>query len=149
MAHIRTQIRQRFKTILDGALPVEYNVFSSRKSTWNHKSDGVLIDMRFLNDQTQEREVMGNERVHVASLYIRIQRSADEAILDDQLDSDQLLVEAAVNAADFSDLLEEVPELLQVNSADDADGGYTLGALVLRYDVEYRIDRNDPETPIQ
>lgn len=147
MAHIRTQIRQRFKAALDASLGAGYVVFASRKFTRNHVAGEAIVDMRFLNDQTQQREVMGDERVHIASLYIRVQRSEDEANLDDALDVDEVAIVAAVEAADWSDLLEEDPELLQVNFADDAQGA-AIGALVMRFDVEYRIDKTNPEVRI-
>jgi hypothetical protein len=104
--------------------------------------------MRFLNDQTRERETMGDERIHVASLYIRVQRALEESQLDDALDEDEIAMVAAIEGENWLDLLEEDPELLQVNFADDAEGGRAIGAIVLRYDVEYRIDKSDPETRI-
>lgn len=149
MAHVRTQIRERFKAVLDAALPSSYVVFASRKYAWNTKPGQTLVDMRFLNDQTRDREVMGDERIHVASLYIRVQRALDESEIDDALDEDEIAIVDAVEAEDWSDLLEEDPELLQVNFADDAEGGRAIGAIVLRYDVEYRIDKADPETRIE
>jgi len=148
MAHIRTQIRQRFKTVLEASLGAGYEVYASRKSTWNHTAGTALVDMRILNDQTQAREVMGDARARTASLYIRVQRSAPEDELDDALDADDLAITLVVEGEDWSDLLEEDPELMQVNTADDAEGGRTIGAIVLRYDLEYRIDKSDPETRI-
>lgn len=148
MAHIRTQIRTRFATILTAALGAGYDVFSSRKYAVNVTPGRALVDMRFLNDQTQEREVMSDARVHVASLYIRVQRPAQETDMDDTLDADELAVVSAIEAEDFTDLLEEDPELLQVNFSDSAEGGQIVGAIVIRYDVEYRIDKTDPETRI-
>lgn len=148
MSHMRTQIRHRFKQVLDATLGSGYEVFASRKYSWNHKPGVALVDMRILNDQTQEREVMGDLRAHTASLYIRVQRSAEESALDDALDVDEVAITAALETTDWSDLLEEDPELLQVNFADDAEGGRAIGALVLRYDCEYRIDKSDPETRI-
>lgn len=148
MAHMRQQIRERFKTVLDAALPAAgYQVYASRHYPRNHTPGVAFVDMRFLNDQTQGREVMGDERVHVASLYIRVQRSEEETNLDDAMDADEVAVVAAVEAANWSDLLEEDPELLQVNFSDDAQGR-AIGALVMRFDVEYRIYKSDPETRI-
>jgi len=148
MAHMRTQIRSRFKSVLEAALGSGYEVYASRKSSWNHTSGVALVDMRILNDQTQAREVMGDARAHTASLYVRVQRSAPETGLDDALDADDVKITLAVEGEDWSDLLEEEPELVQVNTADDAEGGRAIGAIVLRYDVEYRIDKTDPETRI-
>jgi len=148
MAHMRTQIRQRFKSVLGAALGSGYEVYASRKSSWNHTPSTALVDMRILNDQSQGYEVMGPERVHTASLYIRVQRSAPEDELDDALDADEVAIVNAVETEDFSDLLEEDPELLQVNTSDDAEGGRAIGAIVLRFDCEYRIEKSDPETRI-
>jgi hypothetical protein len=151
MTHVRQQIRNQFKTVLDAQLSSDYVTYSSRKSAVNHDPSKVLIDMRFLNDQTRQRETMqggNNARVHVASLYIRIQRSAAEDQIDDLLDADEVAVVNAIDTHDWSSLLEEEPELIQVNFTDDPSGGYVLGAAVLRFDVEYRINRNDPETVI-
>jgi hypothetical protein len=149
MAHMRTQIRTAFKSALDAALPTEYVVFAGRRYSRNHVAGEAMVDMRFLDDQTSEREVMGDARIHVASLYIRVQRSEAEELLDDSLDVDEVRIVAAVEAADWTSLLEEPPELIQVNFADDAETGRALGAIVLRYDVEYRIDKADPETSIE
>jgi len=149
MAHIRTQIRTAMKAALDAALTTGYQIFSSRYYARNIVDGQAIVDMRFLNDQTAEAETMGDKRVHVASLYIRVQRSAPEDELDDLLDADEVAVIGAVAAADWSALLEEKPELVQVNFVDDAESGRAAGALVMRYDLEYRIDMNDPETPIE
>lgn len=150
MAHARTQIRARFKSVLEAALPSSYRVFSSRKYARNYDPDQVIVDMQISNDQTSAREVMGDERTHVASLYIRLQRGvADETLLDDALDADEVRVVAAIEAASWRDILEEDPELLQVNFTENADTGVAIGGLVMRYDVEYRIDKTDPETFIE
>lgn len=147
--HMRSQIRERFKSVLDAALGPTYDVYSSRKYAINVKPGVALVDMRFLNDQTQEREVMSDARVHVASLYIRVQRPASENGIDDALDADQLAVTLAVEAEDWSDMLEEDPELLQVNFSDSAEGQQVVAAIVIRYDVEYRVNKFDPETRIE
>lgn len=150
MAHARTQIRARFKSVLEAALPANYIVFSSRKYARNYVANQVIIDMQISNDQTSQREVMGDERIHVASLYIRAQRgTADETMLDDALDADEVRIVAAIEAASWGDLLEEDPELLQVNFTENADGGVAVGGLVMRYDLEYRIAKSDPETFIE
>ena len=150
MTHVRTQIRAAFKEALDEHLPDgEYRVFASRKSAINHKSQLALIDMRFLNDQTRNEETMNDSRIHVPSLYIRVQRSAREDDIDDLLDQDELNVITAVAATDWSDLLEEHPEIMQVNFTDDPSGGNILAGIVLRFDLEYRINRDDPETIIE
>lgn len=154
MVHVRTQLRQRFKAVLDGALPSsDYRVYASRKSALNHVSNLTTVDMKFLNDQTQQASVMDRRngdqpRTHVASLYVRVQRSADETLLEAELDADEVLIVNAVDAHDWSDILEEEPELVQVNFSDDGSAGRTLGAIVLRYDLEYRINKHDPETTI-
>lgn len=150
MAHVRSQIRARFKSVLEAALPSSYVVFSSRKYARNYVEGQVVVDMRISNDQTSSREVMGDSRVHVASLYIRAQRgTGDETTLDDALDADEVRIVAAIEAATWTDILEEDPELLQVNFTEDADTGVAVGGLVMRYDLEYRIDKADPEAFIE
>lgn len=138
MSHIRTQLRNEFKAALDAALSsTDYAVFASRKYAWNHVVGKAIVDMRFSNDQTQNREVMSDARVHVASLYIRVQRSAEEASLDDALDADEVnIVNAIHDHGGWLDLLEEPPELLQVNFSDDASTGAPVGAIILRFDLE-------------
>lgn len=149
MTHVRTQIREAFRTALVAGLPgAEYSVHASRKYSWN-AGPKALVDMMFLNDQTQARETMDDARTHVGSLYIRIQRQAASDALDDALDLDELRVVQIVEAASWDDLLEEDPELIQVNFTDGSDStGKPVGGIVLRYDLEYRIDKTDPETTI-
>lgn len=150
MPHARSQIRGRFASVLTAALPSGYAVFSSRKYPRNYVEGEAVVDITIQNDQTQLREVMGDQRVHIASVYVRVQRgTGDETTLDDALDADEVRIVAAVEAASWSDLLEEDPELLQVNFSESADGGVAIGGLVMRFDVEYRIDKSDPETIIE
>lgn len=147
MSHVRTQIREAFRAALAAGLPgAGYTVFASRKHSWNAGSK-ALVDMTFLNDQTRERETMGDERIHIGSLYIRVQRQATSASMDDALDADELRVVQIIEAASWGALLEEDPELIQVNFTDGSDSaGKPIGGIVLRYDLEYRIDKTDPET---
>lgn len=145
MAHVRTQIRDAIKEILTDQLPAgEYVVFASRKYARNHDSGKALVDIRFLNVNVTQ-ETMGDDRTHAASLYVRVQRSDAEETLDDALDQDEVLITAVIEQYDWSDLLEADPELVQVNFTQDADSGSALGAIILRYDVEYRIDKTNPE----
>lgn len=147
--HVRTQIRDRFADVLSAGLPAgEYEVFRSRKYPRNHTPGVAILDMRFEQDQTRDREVQSDARIHVASLMIRIQRSEAEEQIDDALDADEVNVVGTVSSTDFSDLLEEPPELVQVLFTDDASSGQVIGVIVMRYDVEYRIEYTDPETVI-
>jgi hypothetical protein len=144
MAHVRTQIREAFKTALIESLDEDYDVFASRKYKLN-VSERPMIDMRFSSvDITAQ--TMGDLRTHTGSLFIRVQRTATGDEIDDLLDQDEVNVTAAIEAVDWSDLLEEDPELKAVSWADDADGEVPIGMIVLRYDIEYRIAKNDPET---
>lgn len=154
MTHVRTQMREAFKTVLDDALPSsEYVVFSSRKSALNHVKTRATVDMRFQNDQTRQGETMRRRdtyaRVHVASLYIRVQCSASEETIDNVLDAHEVRIVEAIEAHDWDELLEREPELVQTNFSDDGSTGRILGAIVLRYDLEYRIDKNNPEQIIE
>ena len=148
MTHMRKQIRDAFAAALTNALPSTYDVFSSRKFARNIITGRALVDMRFLNDQTQAIETMSDDRVHVGSLYIRVQRPETGADIDDALDADEVAIVSAIESRDWSDLLEQDPELLQVNFSDDASGGQVIGTIVIRYDCEYRINKSDPETRI-
>ena len=144
MAHVRTQIRQAFQTALVDALDNDYDIFASRKYKLN-MSDQPMIDMRF-NAVDITAQTMGDLRTHKGSLFIRVQRMATSDDIDDLLDQDEVNVTAAIEAVDWSSLLEEDPELQAVSWADDADGEIPVGMIVLRYDIEYRIAKNDPET---
>lgn len=144
MAHVRTQIRQAFKDALIDALDDEYDVFASRKYKLN-MVERPMIDMRF-NSVDISAQTMGDLRTHSGRLFIRVQRMATGDDMDDLLDQDEVNVTAAIEAVDWSSLLEEEPELKEVSWADDAEGEVPIGMIVLRYDIEYRIAKNDPET---
>lgn len=144
MAHVRTQIRQAFKHALIDALDGEYDVFASRKYKLNI-TDRPMVDMRFASVDIAA-QTMDDLRTHTGSLFIRVQRTATEEDMDDLLDQDEVNVTAAIESVDWSSLLEEDPELKAVSWADDADGEVPVGMIVLRYDIEYRIAKNDPET---
>lgn len=146
MTHVRSQIRQRFKDILEAGLPPEdYVVFASRTFARN-TTPSAVVDIRFLNVNI-EHQTMSDDRMHTASLYIRVQRTADDDQLDDLLDNDDVVITSIVeNAGNWRDLLIEDPELVQVNYATNAETGQPLGAIILRYDVEYRVDKKDHET---
>lgn len=144
MAHVRTQIREAFQAALVAALNDDYDIFASRKYKLN-MSDRPMIDMRF-NTVDITAQTMGDLRTHKGSLFVRVQRMATGDEIDNLLDQDEVNVTAAVEAVDWSSLLEEDPELQSVSWADDADGEIPVGMIVLRYDIEYRIAKNDPET---
>lgn len=144
MAHVRTQIRQAFKDALIDALDDDYDVFASRKYKLN-MVERPMIDMRF-NSVEINAQTMGDLRTHSGRLFIRVQRMATGDEMDDLLDQDEVNVTAAIEAVDWSSLLEEEPELKEVVWADDAEGEVPIGMIVLRYDIEYRIAKNDPET---
>lgn len=144
MTHARTQIRAEFKTVI-AAVSSDWDVHASRKYAKNVDPDRVLVDITILNENI-EQETMGDERIRQASLYVRVQTVAPEEDIDDILDTYEVSVLDAVGAHDWSALLEEDPELMQVNFSDDADGGYVIAAIILRFDVEYRVGLYDPET---
>jgi hypothetical protein len=144
MAHVRTQIRQAFRDALIDALDDDYDVFASRKYKLN-MVERPMIDMRF-NSVEINAQTMGDLRTHSGRLFIRVQRMATGDDMDDLLDQDEVNVTAAIEAVDWSSLLEEEPELKEVSWADDAEGEVPIGMIVLRYDIEYRIAKNDPET---
>jgi hypothetical protein len=144
MAHVRTQIRDEMASVLSAALGSGYRVYASRKYPQNLGTK-ALIDMRFLNENI-EQTTMGDERTRTASLCLRCNRGASETTIDNLLDADEVAIHDAIMAHDWSDLLEEQPELIQVNFSDDAGGGTPIGAIVLRFDLEYRVSQLDLET---
>jgi hypothetical protein len=143
MTHVRTQIRQALKAALDVALPT-FDVYASRKYAKNITAKPI-IDMRFLNENI-DSEVMGSERRRKASLYVRVQRHAAETEIDDLLDDDEIAINDVVMSDWWESFLTEPPEQMQVNWSDTDQGGAIIGSIVLRYDVEYRVDQSDFET---
>jgi hypothetical protein len=154
MSHVRTQIRNAFKAALEAhPSATGYTVFASRKYSLNVTDDHGFVDIMASNDQTEvARSTMGvtrKARMHTLSVYIRVQRNAASDDLDDLLDDDELFVVDAVHAYDWTGLLEEEPELLQTNFIDSNDSrGTAVGTIVIRFDVTYRIEYDDPETVI-
>ena len=142
--HVRTQIRNAFREELQLTLSADYDIYSSRKYRLN-VTDRPMIDMRFASVDIAA-QTMGKLRTGKGALYIRVQRTATEDEIDDLLDQDEVNVTSVIEAADWSSLLEEDPELTQVTFADDAMGETPIGMIVMRYDVEYRIAKTDPET---
>lgn len=142
MTHIRTQIRESLRDALAAAL-TGYDVYSSRKYAKNITTK-PMVDMRFLNENV-EAETMGSERRRTASLYLRVQRHAPETQIDDLLDNDEIVVNDVVMSNWWDGLLAEPPEQMQVNWSDTDQGGSIIGSIVLRYDVEYRVDQIDLE----
>lgn len=145
MTHVRTQIRHRFRDVIDTHLPQPgYAVFASRKFARNHRQATAIVDISITNVAVSQ-QTMGDERTHVASLFVRVQRSAKEDSLDDLLDADEVLITEAIEQTEWDDLLEEEPELVEILFAEDSDSENTVGAIMLRYDVEYRIDKTNPQ----
>ena len=143
MAHVRTEVRNAIRAVLVTAMPGA-DVFASRKTARNVLSR-PLIDMRFLNVNV-DHDTMGDSRRHVASLYIRVQRTAAEDQIDNLLDADEVVINTALLAHDWTGLLEEDPELKQTNWSDSSEGGQLIGAIVIRYDIEYRVSQANLET---
>lgn len=144
MAHVRTQIRAAITSALEDSLGSDYDIFSSRKYKLNVVPK-AMIDMRFSNVDVSA-QTMGDLRTHTATLLIRVQRTATGAEIDDLLDQDEVNVTAAMESFDWVSLLEDAPELTQVSWADDADGEVPIGMIVMRYAIEYRVSKSDPET---
>lgn len=154
MPHVRTQIRAAFKAALEAHAGASgYTVYASRKYALNVADGHGYVDLMISNDQTEVgQSTMGltrKARIHTASVYLRVQRSADSDDLDDLLDVDEVFIVEAVAAYDWTSLLEEEPELIQVNFADSNDSrGVAVGTIVMRFDVLYRINYDAPETVI-
>ncbi len=123
-----------------------YDVLGARASKRNRKQGGpdALVDVRF-TDITVEQTTMGDERMNTGTLLIRVQRKAPEENLDDLLEEDEVRIMALINAFNWLSLLEQEPELVQITFARDGESEDTIGVLILRLTVEYRIDKNNPE----
>lgn len=144
MAHVRTQIRAAITAAFEDALGAGYDIFASRKYKLNMVPK-PMIDMRFINEDVAP-QTMGDLRTRTATLMVRVQRSATGVEIDDLLDQDEVNLTAAMESFDWTSLLEEAPELRQVSWADDADGEVPIGMIVMRYTIEYRVSKSDPET---
>lgn len=144
MTHARTTIRSEMKTVIQ-AINADWRVFSSKRYARNVEVNNPVVDITILNENI-EQETMGEERLRDSSLYVRMQRVAPEEGIDDIMDAHEIEILNAIGAHDWSALLEEPPELKQVNFSDDAEGGYVIAAIILRFDLEYRIGQFDPET---
>lgn len=144
MAHVRSQIRAAITAALESSLGDTYDIFTSRKYKLNIVPR-PMIDMRFSNVDVSAQS-MGDLRTHSAALLVRVQRSATGAEIDDLLDQDEVNLTAAMESFDWTALLEDAPELTQVTWADDADGEVPIGMIVMRYAIEYRVAKSDPET---
>lgn len=142
MAHVRTQIRNAVKIVLDGILP-DHAVFEGRRYSIN-ASELPAIDMRYLNENS-DYGTMGDVLDREASLYIRVTRSASEADIDDLLDADAVVIEEALDGNTLGGLT-KYSSLKQTNFTDNAEGDKPLAELVLRFDVGYRTANNDVET---
>lgn len=142
MAHVRTQIRNAVKAILDTALP-DHTVFEGRRYSIN-ATELPVVDMRYLNENS-DYGTMGNVLDREASLYIRVTRSAAESSIDDLLDADAVLVEEALEGNTLGGLA-KYSSLKQTNFTDNAEGDKPLAELVLRYDIGYRTANDDVET---
>lgn len=143
MTHVRTTIREQVRNLIAAAIPTA-DVYASRRYAKNLTSR-PLIDVKCLNENV-EREVMGSTRRHVVSLYVRVQRGVSETTMDALLDADEIAVNAAIMAYNWSALLDEMPELKQVNWSDSDEGGELVGSVIMRYDMEYRTSQYDFET---
>jgi hypothetical protein len=148
MTHARTTIRHAVIEALAADLPASYRVFGSRKYALNRVAGAPVVDVRFAQVNIVQ-ETMGDERRNVGSLLIRVQRDSEETGLDDALDADEVLVVGVMAGIDWSSLLEEQPELTQVVFAEDGQTGRPVGALILRFDVEWRANWNNPETVME
>lgn len=143
MTHVRTTIRHAFIAALEVALsPDDYAILGSRTSKRN-RTGATSIAVHFTEVNVTANS-MGDDRTHTGTLMIRAQRGADEVDLDDLLDLDEVRITKAVNDYDWSDLLEEDPELVQItfDRADETD--VTIGQIALRFSVEYRINKLNP-----
>lgn len=143
MTHLRTTIRQTFRDVLESALSSEeYIVLGTRTSKRNRTKENV-IDVRFTEIDVSQNS-MGDDRTHMATLMIRVYRPGDEEVLDDLMDLDEVRITGAVYNYDWSQLLEDEPELKRISFEREDTTDETLGVLVLQFAVEYRINKLNP-----
>lgn len=143
MTHLRTTIRRTFIEVLESALSeTEYSILGTRTSRRN-RDDTASVRVQFL-DVNVAALTMGDDRTHTGTLLIRVQRGAPEEDLDDLLDLDEVRVTNAINTFDWSDLLEEQPEMTQITFDRDDTTDVTIGQIALRFTVEYRINKFNP-----
>ena len=148
MTHVRTTIRQTVARLLETKLPsTGYDVIGTRASKRNRRDTDpdAVVDVR-ITDVAVTAQGMDDLRLHTATLMIQVTREGNEETLDDLLDQDEILVTQAVNQFDWARLLEADPELTQITFARDGESDVTIGAIMLRYTVEYRISKHNPET---
>lgn len=143
MTHVRTTIRQTFNAVLEGALSSEdYTILGTRTSKRN-RDDAASVRVNFTEVNVTANS-MGDDRTHTGTLMVRVQRAADEADLDDLLDLDEARVTDAIFNYDWSDLLEEDPELRQITFDRSDETDVTIGQIALQFIVEYRINKLNP-----
>jgi hypothetical protein len=141
VSHVRTQLRDAIKAVLDANLGSGYVVYAGRRYAKNVDTK-ALVDMQFQNENI-EALTMGGLRQRTASLYIRCQRAAKDAVIDDLLDADEVAIGMAIQNQDWNAYLMEQPQLVQVNWVEDSTGGSVVAGIVLRYDLEYRVTTTD------
>jgi hypothetical protein len=148
MTHVRTTIRQTVARLLETKLPsTGYDVIGTRASKRNRRAidQDAVVDVR-ITDVAVTAQGMNDLRLHTATLMIQVTREGNEETLDDLLDQDEVLVIRAMSQFDWMRLLETDPELTQITFARDGESDVAIGAIMLRYTVEYRISKYNPET---
>lgn len=142
MTHVRTQIRDTVRTLLETVLPA-YNVHSNRRFAVN-LSELPMIDMQILNENIS-REAMGDGQIRVASLYLRVTEVGSDSSMDDMLDEVSVTIEHAIAGSVELENLAFNVELMQTNFTEGTVGDNSTGEVILRYDVTYRVDAYDVE----
>lgn len=142
MAHVRKQIRDAVKAILDAELP-SHRVYNKRLYSINRRHLPV-VDMRFLNENS-DHSTMGGVLDREASLYIRVTHAGTEDDVDDLLDADAVVIEEALDGSTLGDLV-KFTTFKQTNFTDNAEGDKPLAEIVLRFDMYYRTAQGDVET---
>jgi hypothetical protein len=143
MTHLRTIIRQTFRDVLESSLSSEEYVVVGTRTSKRNRTDETVIDVRFTEIDVSQNS-MGDDRTHMGTLMIRVYRSGDEAVIDDLLDLDEARVTGAVYNYDWSQLLEDEPELKRISFEREDTTDETVGVLVLQFSVEYRINKLNP-----
>jgi hypothetical protein len=143
MTHVRTTIRRRFEEVLESTLSGEDYIILGTRTSKRNRTDESVVEIRFTEIDVSQNS-MSDDRTHMGTLMIRVHRSGAEHDLDDLMDLDEVRVTDAVYNHDWSELLEDQPELKRITFTRDDSTEDTIGVLSLQFAIEYRINQLNP-----
>lgn len=104
-----------------------------------------MVDMRFAMEESRY-QAMGTVKNHDAVLYVRVTRAASEDDIDDLLDADSVVIEEALEGEELGGVVKAVTHNA-TEFTDSADGNMVLAEMTLTFNVLYRADIGDVQTP--